>query len=94
MPCKNESVTPLHSGTETACRQTKGEAALAPLLLRAPEAAALCHTSLRTWRAWDAAGKVPSAIRIGRSTFWRPEDLRAWVEAGCPDRATWEAVQQ
>jgi predicted DNA-binding transcriptional regulator AlpA len=65
-----------------------------PLLLRASEAAALCNTSVRTWRAWDAAGKIPRAIRIGRSTFWRPADLRAWVTAGCPDRITWEAIQQ
>jgi predicted DNA-binding transcriptional regulator AlpA len=65
----------------------------APLLLTAPQAAALCNTSLRTWWAWDAAGKIPRAIRIGRSTFWRPETLRAWVDAGCPDRQTWEAIE-
>jgi predicted DNA-binding transcriptional regulator AlpA len=66
----------------------------APLLLRAAQAAALCSMSVRTWWAWDAAGKIPSAIRIGRSAFWRPEELAAWVAAGCPDRATWNAMRQ
>ena len=65
----------------------------AALLLTGRQAAALCGRSLRTWRAWDAAGRVPRAIRIGHSAFWRPEELRAWVAAGCPDRATWEAQQ-
>jgi predicted DNA-binding transcriptional regulator AlpA len=64
------------------------------LLLRAPEAAALCHTSARTWWAWDAAGKIPRAIRIGRSTYWRPEELKAWVAAGCPERQVWEIVRE
>jgi len=64
-----------------------------PLLLTAPQAAALCSTSLRTWRTWDAAGKIPMAIRIGGKVLWRSEELRAWVEAGCPDRETWEAMQ-
>ena len=66
----------------------------APLLLRAPNAAALCSTSVRTWRMWNAAGKIPRPIRIGRSTYWRPNELNAWVAAGCPDRVTWEIIQK
>jgi predicted DNA-binding transcriptional regulator AlpA len=61
-----------------------------PFLLRATEAAGLCRVSLRTWRAWDATGKVPQPVRIGRAVFWRLEELRAWVAAGCPDRAAWQ----
>jgi predicted DNA-binding transcriptional regulator AlpA len=63
-----------------------------PLLLRATAAAAMCHTSLRTWRSWDVAGKIPTPIRIGRSLFWRFEELQAWVAAGCPDRSTWQVL--
>jgi len=70
------------------------EASAAVILLRAPQAAALCGTSTRTWRTLDATGKIPRAIRLGRSTFWRPEELKAWVAAGCPDRVLWEATQQ
>jgi hypothetical protein len=64
-----------------------------PLLFRAPDAAALCGICLRTWRMWDAAGKIPAAIRIGRAAFWRPEVLRAWIAAGCPNRVIWQGMQ-
>ena len=64
-----------------------------PLLLRAPAAAATCSVSPRTWQSWDAAGRIPQPIRIGRSTFWRVDELRAWVAAGCPRRKEWEMMQ-
>ena len=48
-----------------------------PLLLTAPAAAILCGTSLRTWRSWNAAGRIPRAIHIGRKVFWKPEELES-----------------
>ncbi len=62
-----------------------------PLLLTAKQAAAICGKSLRTWRTWDSAGRIPQPVRIGRSTLWRAGELREWVAAGCPRRAEWEA---
>jgi predicted DNA-binding transcriptional regulator AlpA len=62
-----------------------------PLLLTAKQAAAMCGKSLRTWRTWDAAGWIPKPVRIGRSTLWRADELRDWVDAGCPRRTEWEA---
>ena len=64
------------------------------LLLTADEAAALCRTVPRTWRTWHSTGKIPQPIRIGRKTFWRPEELRDWIAAGCPDRETWNILRQ
>jgi len=61
------------------------------LLVTAKQAAWMCGKSLRTWRAWDSAGWIPRPVRIGRSTLWRADQLRAWVEAGCPRRDEWEA---
>ena len=61
------------------------------LLLKAAEAAERFGCSVRTWRTWDRAGHSPPPVRIGRSLYWRPNELSAWVEAGCPDRATWVA---
>jgi predicted DNA-binding transcriptional regulator AlpA len=63
------------------------------LLVTAKQAARMCGRSLRTWRAWDSAGWIPQPIRIGRATLWRADELRTWVEAGCPRRAEWEARQ-
>ena len=67
---------------------------LSPLLLRASDAAAACHTSVRTWHSWNSSGRIPRPIRIGRMVFWRPEELKAWVAAGCPDRAAWEVIHE
>jgi len=64
-----------------------------PLLVTAKQAAAMCGKSLRTWRTWDSAGWIPQPVRIGRSTLWRIDELREWVEAGCPRREEWEAQQ-
>jgi len=61
------------------------------LLLSAAEAARRCGCSVRTWRTWDRSGFTPLPIRIGRSLYWRPQELAAWVEAGCPDRQAWTA---
>lgn len=69
------------------------EAGLGPLLLTAKQAAVMCGKSLRTWRSWDAAAWIPRPVRIGRSTLWRLDELRAWVAAGCPRRDEWEARQ-
>ena len=80
-------------GKPAAENGTKKTGGLPPLMLRAPEAAALCAVSVRTWRGWDAAGKIPQPIRIGRSTMWRTEELQAWIAAGCPRRKEWEDLQ-
>lgn len=64
-----------------------------PLLVTAKQAAAACGKSLRTWRTWDAAGRIPQPLRIGRSTMWRIDELRQWVNAGCPRRDEWEAMR-
>ena len=85
-----------HPSVEEAAKAVtsqSGKNATSPLLLRAPEAAALCAVSLRTWRSWDTAGKIPQPVRVGRSTLWRADELRQWIAAGCPRRQEWESLQ-
>ncbi len=65
----------------------------APILVDARVAGVLCGKSERTWRAWDSQGLIPAAIRIGRSTLWRVDELRDWVDAGCPERTIWHALR-
>ena len=62
------------------------------LLLSAKDSAMLCGVSERTWRTWDAGGRVPQAVEIGRSKFWRRVELEQWIDHGCPDRAAWQAI--
>lgn len=77
---------------DTTARPLNG-AELQPLLVTARQAAQLCAKSLRTWRTWDAAGWIPQPVRIGRSVLWRADELKLWVQAGCPRREEWEARQ-
>ena len=63
------------------------------LQVTAKQSAQICGKSLRTWRTWDAAGLIPQPVRIGRSTLWRLEELRDWIQAGCPRREEWESRQ-
>jgi predicted DNA-binding transcriptional regulator AlpA len=44
-----------------------------------------------TWDRLVSAGKTPRPLRLGKVLVWRVNELAAWVEAGCPDRAEWEA---
>jgi predicted DNA-binding transcriptional regulator AlpA len=69
-------------------------AAAEPLLLDARQAAALCGVSPATWYRMAAAGCCPAPLRLSRGCVrWRSEELRRWVEAGCPDRRTWNAMR-
>lgn len=62
-----------------------------PLLLTAQECAALLGIGLATFWRRDAAGQCPAAIRHGKTTRWRRADILAWIELGCPSRASFEA---
>jgi predicted DNA-binding transcriptional regulator AlpA len=61
-----------------------------PALLRDREAARMCGVSAATWWRWYAAGKTPEAVRVVGVTRWRADELRDWIDGGCPDRAEWE----
>ena len=63
------------------------------LLVPAKEAAAMCGRSKRTWWNWNSAGLIPRPVKVGPATLWRVDELRRWVNAGCPRRAEWEGLQ-
>jgi len=58
-------------------------------------AAALGISRAQFWKLYSA-GKLPAPIRLGSKTpRWvvdGPTGLRAWIAAGCPDRATWQRM--
>ncbi len=89
-----EAISTQAPGSRTDPGSTGATVPADPLLLTAAQAAALCSTSERTWRLWDIAGKTPPPDCIGRKVFWRPDELRDWVAAGCPDRETWKALRE
>jgi predicted DNA-binding transcriptional regulator AlpA len=63
------------------------------LLIPDTEAAALAGVCRATWHRLRVAGKVPAGIKLGRAVRWNKIELVAWIEAKCPDRRTWEAIQ-
>ena len=63
----------------------------APLAVDADGAAAMCSMSRRTWYAAWAAGLTPEGVKIGRQRRWIVEELRQWLNAGCPPRSVWTA---
>lgn len=62
------------------------------LLIGRIHAAKACSTSSRTWDRLVASGRTPAPVRLGGRPMWRVEELRGWIDAGCPDRPTWEAM--
>jgi excisionase family DNA binding protein len=54
------------------------------MLLTADEVAAMLGVSERTlWRLLSA-GKVPKPVRFGRNTRWRVDEVKEWIDRGCP----------
>lgn len=68
-------------------------AAGAPLVADAKRLAALLGMGLRTIRSMDAAGKLPKPVRISGRVCWRIDEIRAWLDAGAPDREAWAAIR-
>ena len=65
-----------------------------PLAVDAKRLAPLLCCSVRQIRSLDAGGRIPSPVTIGaRSRRWRLKTIDDWLQAGCPDRSTWEAMR-
>jgi predicted DNA-binding transcriptional regulator AlpA len=64
----------------------------ASLLIDADEAAALANVSRSTWWKLHASGRCPAPVKLGGRTLWRREELRRWVDHGCPSRARWNIL--
>lgn len=60
------------------------------LLIDMKAAAKLLDLSERTVWGMANSGRMPKPIRIGRAVRWSYEELRAWVNAGCPPQGEWK----
>ena len=63
-----------------------------PLLIPADVAGPLCGRSEASWWRDHAACRIPAPLKLGGRTFWRADELRRRVEAGCPPRRAWESL--
>ena len=54
------------------------------LLIAADRLASMMNLSTRTiWRLLSA-GRLVKPVRIGGAVRWRLEEVREWIDAGCP----------
>lgn len=58
-------------------------------LLTAAEVAKFLSLSVRTLWRLDSGGRLPLPVLVGNSKRWRPDEMRDWVNAGCPLRHSW-----
>ena len=60
----------------------------------ARQLAKVLSVSLRHIRRMDASGRLPKAVRLGRSKRWLVDTIRTWLLAGCPPRDVGEAKRK
>ena len=72
----------------TATQRTGSER----LAIPATEVAKKIGISLRHLHKLNTTGRLPRPIRLGRSTRWPVDELRAWIAAGAPPRDEWETA--
>jgi len=101
----NENTNDNRNGLNSSRQQTEryektagsGAAASFPdgkILLTANEFAQLLGIGRSTLMRYQSSGKIPLPVRIGGSTRWRRKEIEEWVDAGCPSRSRWEAMQK
>lgn len=73
---------------------TAAETPPSPLAVAAKKAAEMLDISRAQFMKLHAVGKVPMPVRLGtRAPRWRVAELSDWLDAGCPDRQTWDRMR-
>lgn len=55
-----------------------------PQMISIDELSGILGMSKRTvWRLLSV-GRIPEPVRIGGSTRWRLDEVRRWIDSGCP----------
>jgi len=63
-------------------------------LLTAKQLGVLLSLSTRQVFRLNSCGKIPAPVRIVGSVRWRSSDIDHWINLGCPDRRTFEAMRE
>jgi hypothetical protein len=77
----------------TPSRKTARRRKLPALAADAGGVARMLGVSKRSVNTYDAAGLIPRPFRLSGRTLWNVRELRRWLDAGSPDRATWEQIK-
>lgn len=67
-----------------------GNKQLEPLLIGVLDACRMLGISRAKYFQMKSAGRIgPLEIKFGRRILLRADELRDWVDAGCPNRRAW-----
>jgi predicted DNA-binding transcriptional regulator AlpA len=82
--------------TQFATKRAPADAATADgaLLVDVHGVGRLLNCSARHCEDLAREGALPEPVKLGRLRRWRISEIRAWVEAGCPNRQAWEAMRK
>ncbi|MHC4618377.1 MAG: helix-turn-helix transcriptional regulator [Planctomycetota bacterium] len=65
-----------------------------PQLLSAKALGQRLSLSKRQIFRLNSSGKIPAPVRIGGSVRWLQSEIVDFLNAGAPDRKTWEAMKE
>lgn len=63
------------------------------LVFSAKDLAKSLDVSLRHIQRMNSAGKLPRPVKLGRCLRWCRDEISRWIEAGTPNRQTWETMK-
>lgn len=55
-----------------------------PVLIGKRDAARMLGLGISTLERYILCGWVPKPVKIGNALRWRIDELREWINAGCP----------
>jgi len=65
------------------------------LLVDAKDASRLLGIGRTLFLQLDNSGRLgPMGLKLGKRRLWVVEELRAWVDAGCPIRERWQKMKE
>ena len=79
---------------KTSQNEQENNSQIEPLLVSLDEAARLLGIGRTTFYQLCSSGRIgPMAIKFGRRSLFRLDELREWVAADCPPRVKWHAMR-
>ena len=79
---------------KTSQNEKESDSKIEPLLVSIDEAARLLGIGKTTFYQLCSSGRIgPMAIKFGKRSLFRLDELREWVAADCPPRVKWHAMK-
>ena len=63
-------------------------------LLKAGDVSVMLSLSKRQVHRLNSSGQIPEPVRVGGSVRWPESELSAWIQAGTPNRKTWDSIKE